>query len=240
MKRSRSLALSMTVREAEAIAGRLGKTSKMPGPSYGLSAKFCHTGSKLKQIPGSVCSGCYAENAFYASWAPLAKGHSKRMDSLDHPRWIDAMVTLITHALDGAEPVFRWHDSGDLQSIGHLRDIVEVCRRTPWVRYWLPTREYEVVVEYLGWIERGIAAPFPANLCVRLSAHMIDTEPVVPEKLAHLPTSTVHTAHGHPVITARERKGAVECLAVEKRDNICGDCRACWDPRVVNVSYPQH
>jgi hypothetical protein len=226
----------MTIKEAEEIAGRLGQTSKMPGPSYGLSAKRCITGSKLKQTPGSVCSTCYAENAFYASWAPLAKGHSKRHDSLDHPRWVDAMTTLIKHAVNADDPVFRWHDSGDLQSVDHLTRIVQVCWRTSKVRHWLPTREYEIVAEYL----RDVAPTFPENLCVRLSAHMIDTEPVVPPELLHLPTSTVHTAHGHPVFTAREKRGAVECLAVAKRDNICGDCRACWDRRVTSVSYPQH
>ena len=26
----------------------------------------------------------------------------------------------------------------------------------------------------------------------------------------------------------------------EARDNKCGECRACWEPRVLCVSYPQH
>ena len=46
MRRTPALALSMSLAEARAIAGNLGKTSKMPGPSYGLSAKRCATGSK--------------------------------------------------------------------------------------------------------------------------------------------------------------------------------------------------
>jgi hypothetical protein len=37
-----------------------------------------------------------------------------------------------------------------------------------------------------------------------------------------------------------EGKGSVECRAVEARDNKCGACRACWDPRVTSVNYPQH
>lgn len=232
-RRSHRLTVAgLTVREAQAIAGNLGKTSKMPGASYGLSAKRCHTGSALKLIPGSVCASCYADNAFYGSWAPVAKGHAKRHDSLDHPRWEDALVTLI---LAYGHPYFRWHDSGDLQSVEHLFRIGRVCRRTPSISHWLPTREYEMVSQAL--VEGFV---IPDNLCIRLSAKMIDTEPVLPPELASLPTSTVHTAHGHPVITGRERKGAVECLAVAKRDNICGDCRACWSKQVINVSYPQH
>ena len=42
---------SMTIKAATAIAGPLGYPSKMPGTSYGISAKTCLTGSKLAKIP---------------------------------------------------------------------------------------------------------------------------------------------------------------------------------------------
>lgn len=225
----------MSVKDAEAIAGALGHPSKMPGYSYGISAKNCITGGKLRGVAGSVCSGCYAMTDWYHSWKPLLIGHERRWRGIHHPQWVQAMVVLISRACVGENRWFRWHDSGDLQGLWHLRNIAEVCRQTPDVRHWLPTREYGIVAKFLA------GAPLPPNLTVRLSAHMIDSEPVVPPELAHLPTSAVATVpYAMSGIRIVERKGSVECRAVEVRDNKCGDCRACWDPRVCNVTYPQH
>ena len=231
----------MTMDEAVSIAGALGKTSKMPGRSYGISATLCHTGSKLRNTPGSVCSGCYALTDWYRSWRPLLAGHERRYRGLFHPRWVDAMVRMISAACTPPDDLyFRWHDSGDLQGVWHLEKIVEVCRRTPNVTHWLPTREYGYVAEFR---ERG--GEIPENLTVRLSAHMIDTEPVIPvellEHLRDLPVSTVSSvALVHYDVQIVEGKGSIECRAVEARDNECGPCRACWDRRVRCVNYPQH
>ncbi len=60
------------------------------------------------------------------------------------------MVKLIYwQAAETGEPFFRWFDSGDLQSVEMVRDIVAVAERTPEIRHWLPTREYATVREYL-------------------------------------------------------------------------------------------
>lgn len=230
------LPIAMTLKEAEAIAGTLGHPSKMPGFSYGISAQNCQTGSKLRKIPGSVCSQCYALTKWYKSWIPLLVGHARRWQGLKHPRWVDAMVTMINRKCVDENTWFRWHDAGDLQGVWHLENIVEVCRRTPTVRHWLPTREYDFVAEFLA-----TGQSIPDNLVVRLSAHMIDSEPAVPETLKHLPTSTVSSVSSYlSSVDIVDGKGSVECRAVEARDNRCGDCRACWSPRVTSVNYPQH
>lgn len=225
----------LTMKQAESIAGALGHPSKMPGFSYGISAQLCNVGSKLRKVPGSVCSGCYAMTDWYRSWRPLLAGHARRERGIRHERWVEAMVAMINQKCK-VEPWFRWHDSGDLRGLWHFANIVRVCELTPSVQHWLPTREYEVVVAYLA-----SGKVIPPNLVVRLSAHMIDSDPVVPRELEHLPSSTVSTAPsrlmGEKLI---EGKGSVECRAVEARDNKCGPCRACWDARVVNVQYPQH
>jgi hypothetical protein len=170
----------------------------MPGFSYGISAFKCQRGSELRSIPGSVCSACYARKDFYATYEPLLIGHARRWDGLEHPRWVDAMVLLINRRCTPPQDYFRWHDSGDLQSVEHLARIVAVCAQTPEVKHWLPTREYAYVDGFLA-----AGGRVPENLTIRLSGEMIDAEPV-------------------------------------KRDNKCGECRACWSRNAKNVSYPQH
>ena len=56
--------------------------------------------------------------------------------------------------------VFRWHDAGDVQDLDHLNKIFEVCRLTPTVRHWMPTRE--------AWVKDHLK-DCPKNLIIRLS-----------------------------------------------------------------------
>ena len=125
----------MLKKEANKITGGLSKPSKMPGPAYNLPARACITGAKLQAVPGSVCSGCYALKGRY-NFRNVRLALARRLESLPHPRWVEAMTVLIK-----GEPVFRWHDSGDLQSTWHLKRIFEVCKATPETSHWLPTRE---------------------------------------------------------------------------------------------------
>lgn len=199
------------------IAGSLGKPSKMPGRSYGISAKLCNVGAKLAKVEGSTCHGCYALKANY-SYPSVQKAHAKRGASLASVSWADAMVHLIKRE---GERFFRWHDSGDLQSLQHLFDIVRIAEALPDVRFWLPTREKGLINQYA----RAFGA-FPENLTVRVSAAMVDGRP--PEGFEC--TSTVHES-GAP--------HGLECEAY-KRGNRCADCRACWDRAVKNVSYRKH
>lgn len=224
----------MSLEDAKRIAGRLGEPSKMPGYAYGLDPFQCRKGSELARIPGSVCSECYARTPNYTRWPGVMKGWQDRMrGTLDNPRWSTAMVELVTWAGERS-PWFRWHDSGDLMYVGHLHAIAEVAAFTPNVRHWLPTREYGLVEQYL---EHG--GRIPENLCIRLSAFMIGEAPELPAELAHLPTSTVNTERGKPVQVSDRRKDSIECRAYT-RGGECGSCRACWDPRVKNISYPTH
>jgi hypothetical protein len=74
---------------------------------------------------------------------------------------------------------------------------------------------------------------------VRLSAFRVDERPVVPAALEDLPTSTVNSERGRPTIPKSKTTPTVECGS-GRRGNKCGACRACWNPRVLNVSYPAH
>ncbi len=183
-----------------------------------------------------MCSGCYAQTDWYHSWGPLIEGHRRRYEGLFHPLWVEAMVKLISGACKPPQNYFRWHDAGDLQGTWHLENIAAVCERTPTVNHWLPTREYDFVAAFLA-----SGKVIPPNLTIRLSAHMIDSEPVLPPSLQHLPVSAVSSVpRSSSGVAVVEGKGSIECRAVEARDNKCGGCRACWDARVHSVTYPQH
>ena len=207
----------ISIAQAEKIAHKLGKASKMPGHTYGIPAKECNVGARLREVKDSVCFGCYALKGRYIM-ENVQTAEYKRLDSLEHPQWVDAMATLINHKCK-AVPFFRWHDSGDLQNLEHLSKIVEVVKLTPNVKHWLPTREYKIVNLYVK-----LYGEFPENLVVRLSAHMVDTAP--PSGYG-LPTSTVVT-------------DGLETCPSRKQDNECKECRACWDVKTRNVSYAKH
>ena len=209
---------TLTEKQALAICGSLSNPSKMPGHGYALPAYRCRIGSLLQLVPKAVCHYCYALRGRYLFPAVIA-AMEKRFSSLSDPRWIDAVSTLIYRSKDR---YFRWHDSGDLQSIEHLRNIVAVCMNLPRVKFWLPTREYQTVEAY-----RRMGGHIPTNLCIRYSAHLVDgARPIQ----YGLPTSTVVST------TASDSEDRHACPA--PRQNMkCGSCRACWNPTVKVVSY---
>ena len=174
----------MTYSDAVAIAGTPSNTSKMPGKSIGLSAFSCKTGSKLAAVPGSVCSKCYALKGFYRM-PSVVKANAIREKGLSHPQWIEAMIVIINHSASFAVPEWRWFDSGDIQSVEHLRAIVEVAKQTPMIRHWAPTKELKMLRAY---IKSG--GTIPANLIIRASSPMIDQPPVK----GHANTSTVSSS----------------------------------------------
>lgn len=185
----------------------------MPGYSYGISAKACHVGSKLVNIPGSTCHSCYALKGHYTGHS-VTKAHAKRLAGLSHPAWVHAMVFMINFRKCD---FFRWHDSGDLQSLNHLEKIADVAVLCPTVQFWMPTREKAIVHAF-----QRIHGPLPSNLVVRVSATMIDG----PVPIGFANTSTVVT-------------GQATCPAPQQKNN-CGACRMCWTPSIPNVSYKVH
>ena len=207
----------MLIKDAHKITGGLSKPSKMPGFCYNLPAWECKVGSLLRAIKNSVCAGCYAMSGRYL-WPNTKKAMERRLKSITGPLWVSAMALLINSKAKWGHTYFRWHDSGDLQNGAHLQRIIDVCNLTPGVKHWLPTREYVMVKKYAG--------EYPANLVVRLSAHMIDGTPPA----FGFPTSTVISNHtpGPGICPAPEQGG--ECKA----------CRNCWNPQVQNVAYRAH
>jgi len=199
----------MKTSEAWQLVGGLSKPSKMPGWSIGLPAKECKTGSKLRLIPNSVCYKCYALKGCYV-FEVVQAAQYRRLEAIKNPLWVAAMTILINSK---KSKWFRWHDSGDVQDLDHLNKIFDICRLTPSIKHWMPTRE--------AWIKDHVSRA-PDNLIIRFSMPMIDQEPA-----GSWPnTSTVVTA------------GAT-CPSA-KQDNECKDCRNCWNKEIKNISYGQH
>jgi hypothetical protein len=213
--------IMMRKAEATAICGTLTQTSKMPCKSYSLPTEACQTGYKMAQIKGSICSSCYADKGFYKVYANTIKpAQFARLDSINDPHWVDAMVSLI-----GNDPFFRFHDSGDLQGLQHLEKIAQIAEKTPNTRHWLPTREYAIVKQYIA--KHGA---LPKNLIVRLSAMYPDQAVNIPASLhgfSNITASNVHTSK--PIGKA--------CKAPDQNGE-CLDCRECWGSSV--ISYKMH
>jgi len=212
----------MLIKEAKDIAGSLGKPSKMPGTSYGISAHACITGAKLAQIKGSTCEGCYALKGNY-QYQSVAAAHAKRLAGIMDPRWVAAMVRMLQnkHKSGKLPPYHRWHDSGDIQSKEHLARICQIAAATPELMHWLPTREIKILADYVG--GGGVV---PDNLTIRVSATMVDGNA----------TRTWPTTSG--VHHNEAPKGEV-CPA-PTQGNACGACRKCWDKSVPHVTYHKH
>ena len=208
----------MTLLQALETINGFSKPSKMPCHSWSIPAKDCKTGSKLAKVEGSVCADCYAMSGFYRM-GNVKSCLEKRLESLSNPKWENAM----TIAISGSEGsgFFRWFDSGDIQSLAHLKQIAQIAKNLPSIQFWLPTKEYGIVTQYLKENE------LPENLTIRLSGFMVDgPAPIALASRLGLVTSTVVSE-------------GFTCPA-SSQGNKCLSCRACWDKGVSNVAYKHH
>ncbi len=213
----------MSARDCEYITGGLTATTKMPGPSYGLPADACPTGRQMRSVKGSVCASCYASRGRYG-FEQCRTALMYRLRAIRHPMWVEAMVESIKRA---RSRWFRWHDSGDLQSVEHTEKVLEVCRRLPETRFWLPTMEAVI-------LRRAISAGAPDNLTIRLSTPMLDQEPPDRgEAYKGCQTSRV-------VVQWETAGGMPRCPSQEQGTEGCGECRMCWDKDVPVVVYKKH
>jgi hypothetical protein len=226
--------------------GGLSSPSKMPCYSYSLPAKACKVGSKLAKLPGTTCHGCYALKGFYmmpnvkaAMDRRLAIVEAASADTLVGTKFTRAFARVLNDKLKyyrGGQrdaKFFRWHDSGDLQSIEHLRLIADIAWRCPDIKFWLPTREIKMVEDYL---EANPLFGLPSNLTVRISVPRVDQEvPPAWLKLHTVPNITFSGVHSSADTLSPQY---FECPA-PKQDHKCQSCRQCWTG-VAAVSYRQH
>lgn len=224
--------------DAAALVGGLSSPGKMPCHSYGLPAAECNVGSKLRAASTTerptVCGDCYALKGSYRMYPEVIPAQYRRLtsvraamaDAAAADDWVRAMVALIGWR-ERFSRVFRWHDSGDLQSAEHLALIVRVADALPWVRFWIPTREASVIG---AWLKAN--GPLPANLTVRQSAALVDHFPRADRARDGRTFSAVAKSAPIPA-------DAHACPAY-RQSGECRDCRACWAPDVPIVVYPLH
>ena len=202
---------------------KLSKASKMPCESFSLPATECITGSKLREVKGSVCHGCYAFKGNYI-YEPVKKARQHNQNIIDNgdlSEWVDNMVYEIKRT--NTSGYFRWHDSGDIQGLNHLKAIVEVAKRLDHIKFWLPTLEKKILNEV-----KHSGLSIPENLTIRLSTPMINAKP----SKGWINTSTVATKKNGVI-------NGVLCKSYEQ-GNKCLTCRVCWDKTVANVTYLKH
>ena len=221
---------NMTFKYAEKLIGGLSKPSKMPWYSWSTPAEKCITGSKLRQVENSTCSSCYALKGCYV-FPVVQEALERRFSAIDHPKFEEAFTLVLstlykrgrkTYLQDGKsvkENRFRWHDSGDIQSVKHLVAINNIAKNTPFLDHWLPTREAGFVKEFLD--NGNKLAP---NLTLRISATMIGQN--YKKRPMDLPYSTVDVPE------------LQQCVAYQQEGK-CLDCRACWD-QDKDINYPLH
>ena len=197
----------MKVTEAKQITGSLTRTSKMPGLSYSLPAWECKTGSKLRKVKGSVCSACYALKGNYTRYKAIKAAQYDRLEKIKNSLWVAAMVVQVKR-----QKYFRWHDAGDVQDLEHLKKIYSVCKLTPEVKHWMPTRE--------AWIKNHLDSK-PSNLVIRFSP------PMIGQRNDSWPNSSMVVETG------------ATCPAPSQGGK-CGSCRQCWDSTVKVVSFGKH
>lgn len=205
-------------REAWDDVGGLSKPSKMPCFSYSIPAKRCRVGKKLAKVKSSVCFFCYALKGRYL-FPNVQNALERRFSSLAREDWVEKMVCAIS--ANETSGFFRWHDSGDLQGVWHLAKLVSVANALPQICFWLPTREYGVISDFLK--EGG---KIPSNLTIRLSGYMLDG--VAPLGLA----SRLGVCASAVSATDWNCPSA-------NQSNKCQFCRLCWD-NSKTVTYKKH
>ena len=221
----------MSFKEALVLIGGISSPSKMPFGSWSTSAFDCKVGTKLRAVKGSTCSSCYATRGNYG-FKNVKEAHNRRLAALSDPRFVEAFVIVLkslykhtkkTYLFEGKEIKenrWRWHDSGDLQSLDHLVMINDIALQTPFLVHWIPTREIGIVNEYLK-----SGRTFASNLLVRISATMVG------QTYATRPM-------GLPFSTVGVDAAPAQCPAYQQGGK-CLDCSNCWDA-TKDVNYSLH
>lgn len=215
--------------------------SKMPCASWGIRAKYCGVGSKLREVSGSVCSVCYAHKGWYCADNVIEAQDKRLREYLDLGPidWGEKIVERLMRCHVYGMRYFRWFDSGDIVDADMFVAICGIAETLKdQYKFWLPTRELKLVKQNHEQL-KGLD-----NLIVRVSHPMIDRryiDRVTLDKVGLPPDAFWY----HKSMVADERwdetppADAKRCEAPANNGQ-CGECRACWDWEVKEVWYKKH
>jgi len=216
--------LAIAIETLKGFTGGLSTPSKMPCYSYNIPAWECKVGSILMKVKGSTCNKCYAMRGRYV-FTVTKNALYRRFFTIDKQMWVEAMTLNI--ALLENSGFFRWHDSGDIQTIQHLDRIVQIAKNLPEINFWLPSREYAMVKSYPN--------ELPENLTIRESAHMVDSYKEVHNKIGSI------TVTNEAIFEQMNLDNAAVCHATRKdSSHKCESCRGCWDKNIKTIVYLLH
>jgi len=198
---------------------KLSKTSKLDNIlSWSLQA--------IETCPGSVgadgalvpaCSGCYATTGCY-NFKGTKAVRADNKAAWQEDGWVDTMVDSLKKA-----KYFRWFDSGDMYSLGLAEKILQVMKRTPGVKHWLPTRmakftKFQQVISEMDSLD---------NVKVRFSSDAVDG---------------TYTAgvHGSTIVPEGKDVASVFVCRAYEHGGKCNGCRACYDKDIPVIAYVAH
>lgn len=224
------------------FAGRewtlLSETTAMSCYSWSLPAVASCPG-RVANNSNDICYGCYAQIGRYGlpqimdTQAARLAWTIESLKTKREKEWITTLVMAIrkvTKNQPRKQRYFRWHDSGDIFSPTYCRMIIEVCKRTPEVRHWLPTRSWR-----LPWVDVIRELASLPNVIVRPSALTFDDAAPVVDGLGKgstAITSLDRLPKGHrlcPKTTANYQEASCKSVG----------CRRCWESRQP-VAYYVH
>lgn len=206
---------------------KISKTSKLGCHSWSLQAlETCPAARKQDGSLVDACKGCYARGGNYRFKNVKApRIHNK--DDWKRDDWVSDMVTELDN-----HRYFRWFDSGDMYHIKLAEKIYQVMSQTPWVKHWLPTRQYKFA-KFRDVINRMNKLN---NVVVRLSSDSVTGTKVNFDtwRLYSIRTSsTIVPSKDHAT------SDMTVCQAYENEGK-CGSCRECWSKDVDTIAYVAH
>ena len=176
------------------------------------------TDGKIKD----VCKKCYAMKGSY-SWRSAKALREHNLETLNNnlESFKIDMVKLLNKE---KSEYFRWFDSGDIYDNDLLFAIYEICKNTPSINHWIPTKARELLDQDL-WAKLENLD----NVTIRYSSPSIN--------------GYYQSIHGSTVIQKGQEVDETKIFKcpvglVDERKK-CDDCRACWNSDKV-IAYTYH
>ena len=201
---------------------KLSKTSKMPCKSFALPAfKTCLGAKDSSGKVKDVCKSCYAMKGSYQWRSAKSLRENNRLSIVNELHtFASEMLFLLKRENNN---YFRWFDSGDIFDNDFLYEIYKVCKDTPNINHWIPTKARELL-DNDTW-EKLESLP---NVKVRYSSDSINGE--------------YNSLHGSTAIQKGQQyddKKVFKCPVNYDTVKECGDCRECWHSDKV-IAYDFH